>query len=192
MNGGQKRLAGEEEAGDGVVDVGEVAAGVERAEVEVILGEGLGDDGRDDGAGGLPRTIGVEGPHGDGGDFERTVVSFDQFVRANLAGGVGRLPLQGVALVDGDAQGGAVDFAGGGVHDRDAQLPRGFEDVEGAEHVGLHRLDRVDVGVGNRDQGAQVVDQVATPGGCEDGGGVAQIAEDYFYLGELVFGEEGE
>ncbi len=158
----------------------------------MILGEGLGDDGGDDGAGGLSRTIGVEGPHGDGGDFEGSVVGFDEFVRANLAGGVGALPLQGVALVDGDAQGGAVDFAGGGVHDGDAELAGGFEDVEGAEDVGLDCLDRVDVGVGNGDEGAQVVDQVATPGGFEDGGGVAQVTEYQFHLVKLVFGEEGE
>ena len=80
---------------DGVVDVGEVAAGVEGAEVEVVLGEGLGDDGGDDGAGGLAGSVGVEGADSDGGDFEGSVVGFDEFVCADFAGGVGGLPLEG-------------------------------------------------------------------------------------------------
>jgi hypothetical protein len=166
---------------DGVVDVGEVAAGVEGAEGDVVLGEGLGDDGGDDGTGGLSRTIGVEGADGDGGDSEGSVVGFDEFVGANFAGGVGGLTLEGVGFVDGDAQGGAVDFAGGGVDEGDVELAGGFEDVEGAEDVGLDGFDGVEVGVGDGDEGAEVVDEVAAGGGLEDGGGVAQVAEDEFY-----------
>ena len=177
---------------DGVVDVGEVSFGVEGAKGDVVLGEGLGDDGGDDGSGGLSRTVGVEGAHGDGGDVEGSIVGLDEFVGADFAGGVGGLPLQRVVLVDGNAQGGAVDFAGGGVDDGDAQLPGGFKDVERAEDVGLDGLDGVEVGVGNGDEGAEVVDQVAATCGFEDGGGVAEIAEYQFDLVKFVFAKEGK
>ncbi len=133
----------------------------------MVLGEGLGDDGGDDSAGGLAWSVGVEGTHGDGGDAEGSIVGLDEFVGADFAGGVGGLPLHGVVFVDGDAQGGAVDFAGGGVDDGDVELPGGFEDVEGAEDVGLDGFDGVDVGVGNRDEGSQVVDEVAAAGGFQ-------------------------
>ena len=58
---------GAPEALDRVGDVGEVARRVQVAEADDVTRQRLGDDGRDDGAGGLPRAIGVEGPHGDDG-----------------------------------------------------------------------------------------------------------------------------
>jgi len=133
----------------------------------VVLGEGLGDDGGDDGAGGLSGSVGVEGADGDGGDFEGSIVGFDEFVCADFAGGVGGLPLQRMALIDGDTHGGAVDFAGGGVDDGNVELAGGFEDVEGAEDVGLDGFNGVEVGVGDGDEGAEVVDEVAACGGFQ-------------------------
>ena len=95
--------------------------------------------------------------------------------------------MQGMVFVDGDAYGGAVDFAGGGVDDGDAELAGCFEDVEGAEDVGLDGFDGVEVGVGDGGEGAEVVDDVAATGGFEYGRGVAQVAEDEFYLVKFVF-----
>ncbi len=93
-------LGGPQEAGDGVGDVGQVAAGVQVAQADHVLGQGLGDDGRDHGAGGLARAVGVEGPQGDHRQLVGAVEALGQLVGADLAGGVGRLALQGVVFVD--------------------------------------------------------------------------------------------
>ncbi len=66
----------------------------------------------------------------------------------------------------------------------DAGLAPGQQDVERADHVGLDDLGRVDVGVGDGDQGAEVQDGADPLHGGLDGGQVAQVAGDDLELGE--------
>src|SRR5690606_22006331 len=54
-----RRYGDFDEGVDGVRDEAEIARGVLRAEKNFFLGEGLGDDGGDDGAGALARPVGV-------------------------------------------------------------------------------------------------------------------------------------
>jgi len=171
-------FGGFDKTGDGVGDKGEVAFGVEVAQMDDIAGEGLGDDGGDDGAGGLSGAVGVEGADGDGLDIEGAPEALDELVGADLAGGVGRLPLQGMLLADGNGEGGAVDLAGGGMDQLAADLAAGLEDVEGADDVGLDDLDGVVVGVGDGDERTEVEDEILACGGTFDGIGIAQVASD--------------
>ena len=183
-------FGGFDETGDSVGDVGEVAFGIEVAQMDDIRGEGLGDDGGDDGAGGLTGAIGVEGADGDGLDVEGAPEALDELVGADLAGGVGRLTLEGVLLIDGNGEGGAVDLAGGGVDKFAADLAAGLEDVEGADDVGLDDLDGVVVGIGDGDERAEVEDEIGACGGTFDGIGIAQVASDQRCLGADISGEE--
>ena len=152
--GVEEGFCGIDESVDGVIHEGEIAAGIQAAKVDAIPGECLGDDGGDDGAGGLPGPVGVEGADGDGLDVEGAVPGFDQFVGADFAGGVGGLSLEGVVFVDGDVLGGAVDFGGGGVDEGDAVFAAGLEDVEGAGDVGVDDFEGVLVGIRDGDQRA--------------------------------------
>jgi len=84
-----------------------------------------------------------------------------------------------VALVDRHPQRGAVHLAGGRVHDAaHTVLAAGQHDVQGAQHIRLHHFHRMHVGVGYRDQGAQVKDGVDALAGCQQGRQIAQIARD--------------
>ena len=105
-------FGGFDERRHGIIQIGEIPEGVQVAKMDFFRLERLGDDGRDNCPRGLTRPIGVERTDGDGGDAERAVVAFHQFIRADFAGGVGRLPLQRVLLINRHAQGAAVDFTG--------------------------------------------------------------------------------
>lgn len=177
-------FGGFDETVDCVGEVGKVALRIKVAEANDILGEGLGDDGGDDGASGLTGTVGVKGADGDSLDAIGAVEAFDELVGADLAGGVGRLPLEGMVFGDGDAQGGAVDFAGGGVDEAAVELAASLEDVEGADDVGFDDFVGMKVGIGDRDEGAEMEDEVGAADGLLDGIGVAQVAGDDLDLGE--------
>lgn len=69
--------------------IGQVAAGAEGAQGDLGRpGEGLAEHGGDDGAGGLARPVGVEGPQGDHGQVEALEIGFGQLIGRDLAGGV--------------------------------------------------------------------------------------------------------
>lgn len=106
---------GMDEAGNGIRDVGEITGAIQVAKAKDRLGEGLGDDGGDDGAGGLARAKCVEGANGDDGQVIGIKEAFGELIGGDFGGGVGRLALERVAFIDGDAAGGAVNFAGGSV-----------------------------------------------------------------------------
>ena len=82
-------LGGFKEAVDRIIHIGEVAGGCEVAKLDFGLGERLGDDGGDDRAGGLTGPVGIERANGDSLDGIGAGVTLDQFVSADLAGGVG-------------------------------------------------------------------------------------------------------
>ena len=154
-----------EEAGGGVLDVGQVAAGVEAPEPDRRPGQGLADDRRDDRAGRLAGAEGVERPEDRHGQAEGPVVALAQGVGADLGGRVGRLAPERVRLVDRDVPGRAVDLGGRG-QDHPVQgraRPAGVQDVGGAEDVGLNHVERVLVRVRDRDQGAEVEDPGPRP-----------------------------
>ena len=78
----------------------------------------LRQDGRHNGTGGLARPIGVERPHNHHRQAEAIEVAGGQFVRSNLAGGVGRLgDGRMFFLVDGPILGRAIRFTGADVND---------------------------------------------------------------------------
>src|SRR5581483_12477806 len=80
-----------DEAGGGVLDVGEVARGLERAKPQRLAGERLRDDRRDDGARGLARAVGGEGAHDRDRERERALEALAESVGGDLRRGVGRL-----------------------------------------------------------------------------------------------------
>ncbi len=142
-----------DEAVDGVGNEVEIAGRMHGAELDAALAAGdLRDDGRDHGTGGLARSVGVEGSQRDDRGAEGQIKGLGDLIRADLAGRVGRLALQGMRLGNGHEAGGAVDLAGGGVNNlADAQLTRGLDDVERALDVGVDVSVRRMIGVGDRD-----------------------------------------
>jgi len=170
-------LGREEEAAHRVADVVEVARRVERAEPHLVAVERLHRDGDEHRPRGLPRPVGVEGPHRHGAEPEGAVVALDALVRADLAGGVGRLPHQRVVFGDGDGLRGAVHLAGGGVDHLRPLLQARLRDVERAEHVGLEDVGGGHVRLRDRDDRAEVEDHVAALHGRADHVGVVEVAE---------------
>ena len=143
---------------DRIGDVGEVAAWVQPAELDLGPAfQQLGEDGGKDRAGGLTGTVGVEGAEHQGGRAEASLEGERQLVGPDLGRGVGRLGLQRVGLRDGNRLGRAVDLAGGGVDETPAAAAPGrLEQVEGSDHVGVDVGGGRGVGVGDGDEGGQV------------------------------------
>jgi hypothetical protein len=151
-----------EEAATGVQHVVEVACWRDVAKLDLLLAVGdLRDYGRDHCARRLARAIGVERT----GDRDRQIESIEEAdchrISADLGGAVGRLRLQWVLLVDGYVLGSAVNLASGGVdHAFDAILHRRLADIECALDIGVDVAVGRDVGVGDRDQRAEVEEDV--------------------------------
>ena len=80
-----------DEARDRVLDVGQVAAGVEPAELHHGPRQGLADDRRDDRAGRLPGAERVERPEDRHRQAERAVIALAQGIGGDLGRRVGRL-----------------------------------------------------------------------------------------------------
>ena len=147
-----------DEALHGVLDKGQVAAGVEPAKLDHGSGERLADDGRNDRAGRLAGAEGVERPENRYRKSKRTVIALAQGVGCDLGRGVGRLAPERVLLVDGHVLRGAIDLGRRRQYDslQSIRASASVEDVRRAQNIRLHHVVRVLVRVGNGDQGTQM------------------------------------
>ena len=104
-----------------------------------------------------------------------------QGIGGDLRGAVRRLGLEGVVLVDRDAERRAVDLTGGGQDDplHRGELLGGQEDVRGPEDIGVDDLLRVLVRVRDSDQRGQM----------EDGMGVAYDRPDCVEVPNITVGD---
>jgi hypothetical protein len=120
-------------------------------------------------------------PQGDDRKAIRTVETLGQFVGPNLAGRIGRLALQGMLLVNRDAQGRAVDLARRGVDEAlDPQIAGRQKDIQRADDVALDHLDRVLVRVRDGNQRPEVENVADALNRLADGVRVAQVAGQDF------------
>src|SRR2546425_6961378 len=94
-------LANHQKPGDGIGDVREVPTGFEGAEMDRFGSpQCLRDDGRNNSALGLPRTVRIERAYDGDGEVKGTVVAQGKMVRGDFGGCVGRLRDRRVRLVD--------------------------------------------------------------------------------------------
>ncbi len=77
-----------------ITDIGEVTRCIQISQVDGVLDKCLGDDGGNDSPGRLPRSKGVERADSDHRQVVSAIKTFSQFIRTDLAGRVGRLPLE--------------------------------------------------------------------------------------------------
>ncbi len=152
-----------EEAGDGVVDVVEVAGGGGGAELDDLgAGVQLAQDRRDHGPGRLTRPVGVERTNDRHGELEGVVERQRHHVAADLARGVRGLRLEGVVLGDGHRDRRAVGLARGRVHHAgDTRPPARERHVLGPLDVHLHVAVRRHVAVGDPDERGEVEHDLA-------------------------------
>lgn len=177
-----------DESGDGVRNERQVSPGVEASEPNGASDEGLADDGRNDRAGRLTRSEGIERPEDRHRQAERSLIRDAQGVGGDLGRRIGRLALKRMVLVDRHPERRAVNLGGGG---RDQTLkrrafPAGVEHVRGAENVGLDDVVGMFVRVGNGDQGAEMKDPAAALNRSLDGDGIFEVAPNDFDLIEHV------
>ena len=133
-------------ASDRVANKVEVTGRVGGAELNLpCTSRQLRDDGGDHCASRLPGAIGVERTNDRHWRLEGQKEAGGDLVRADLAGGVRRLALQGVFFGDGHKARRAIDLAGGGVdHALYTQFSGCLDDVERALDVGsVYRLSRL-------------------------------------------------
>ena len=118
---------------------------------------------------------------------ERALEGERELIGADLARRVRRLRVQRVLLVDRNRLRGSVDLARGGVDDAGWLLAAcGFEDVQRAFDVGGHELPGMPVGVGNRDQRAQMEDDLAPGHRAGHGFRIGEVApEDLDFLCDI-------
>jgi hypothetical protein len=183
-----------DEAGDGIGDVSQVPDRRRGAKSDCgAAAEGLSDDGRDHGPRRLTRPEGVEGPQYNGLHRETIDIGFDELVRTDLAGGIGRLRLQGMRLVDRDITGAAIGFRRARMDEaRRSAGPYRLQDVQRAADVGGDIAARRGIRIGNGDQRAEVEDRLATLHGPMHEPGVGQIAVHDLHLRKRVGGEKPE
>ena len=181
------------ETGHGILHIGEITRGIQAAQVERAAGEGLADDGWDDRTGGLARAVGIERADGYDRQGIGAIKTFHHFIGPDLAGRIGRLPLQRMRFRYGDLAGGAIHLAGGSMDQAlHAEVAAGQQNIQGPHEIRFGHFQRMDIGIRDGDGCAQMENDLAARQRSPDSLRIPQIPGDRFDAGESFRGEQAQ